>query len=73
MKSQEVNLAKHGTGSDNAFAVLEKVAAESLDKSSSISYLPSRCDSGVEAGRDGFPCSLFENVDYLGGLERTDQ
>jgi hypothetical protein len=36
VKSEEVNLAKHSSGSDNAFAVDEKVVAENVDECSSI-------------------------------------
>jgi len=69
VEGEKVDLAKHGTGSDNAFAILKEVAAEGLNKSSSISCLASRCDSGIEVRRDGFPCSLFEDGDNLRRLE----
>jgi len=36
VQGKEVNLAKHSSGTDDAFAVDEQVVAENVDKSSSI-------------------------------------
>lgn len=68
MQSQEVDLAQHGSGTDDAFAVLEKVCAEGLDERGGVVGDGAGGDFGVEAGWDGLPAVCLHDGDDLGGL-----
>jgi hypothetical protein len=63
VQGKEVNLAKHGPGTDDALAVDEKVIAENIDKSTSICLEAAGSNSGIKRCRDGLPAVFFKNLD----------
>jgi hypothetical protein len=68
VQSEEINLAQHSPGSDDAFAVDKKVVAESIDQSCSVSSLVPRGDSRIKRFWDGLPAVLLQNLDDSGRL-----
>jgi hypothetical protein len=64
VQGEEINLAKHGSGTDDAFAAEEKVVAEDVDKSTSICFMAAGSNARIKRGRDRFPTVFFKNLDY---------
>lgn len=71
VKSEEVDLAKHSTGTDDAFAVEEKVIAENADESGRITDLSMWGDCGLECRGNSSPALLLEDLDNSGRLDNT--
>lgn len=69
VQSQEVDLAKHGTGADDALAVLEQVVGKDVDELASIAGLAAGGNFGIGLSRNLLPRVLLEDLDDLGGLK----
>lgn len=65
VESQEVDLAKHRSRPNDAFAVFEKVRAECLDKGGGVVRDCARGDFRVESRGERFPAVVFEDGDDL--------
>jgi hypothetical protein len=52
VQSEEINLTKHSSGSNDTFAVDEQVIAEDVDESSGIRKFAARGNSRVKLGRN---------------------
>ena len=52
VQSEEVNLTKHSSGSNNAFAIDEQVVAEDVNESSGIGNFAARGNIRVKFGRN---------------------
>ena len=63
VQCEEVNLAKHSSSSDNAFAVDKEVIAQDVDKGCGIGNLASWGDGGIQRCRDCLPAIFLENLD----------
>jgi hypothetical protein len=70
VQSEEINLAQHSAGSDDAFAVNKEVVAESIDQSCSIGSLVPRGDGRIKPFWDGLPAVLLQNLDDSGRLNK---
>jgi hypothetical protein len=68
VQREEVDLAQHGAGSDDALAVLEEVCAKSLDKRGGVVGAGAGGDFGVEILWDGLPDVTLKDVNDLRGL-----
>lgn len=68
VERQEVNLAQHGTGAEDALAVKEKVVAESVDEGSGVWALGLWSNLGLEACWNCLPAVLLKNLNNGGWL-----
>ncbi len=62
VEGQEVNLAQHGTGAENALAVKEEVIAESVDEGGGVGVSTLWSDVGGKGCRNGLPAVLLEDL-----------
>lgn len=68
VKSKEVNLGQHGTGTNNAVTVVEQVVAEDVDQIVSIFTFGARGDDGVNFVTGSLCAILLKGLDDLCGL-----
>jgi hypothetical protein len=68
VESEEVDLAQHGAGTNNALAVAEKVVAENVDKVAGVLCLVAGSNDRLDRVANGLPAVLLEGLDNLGGL-----
>lgn len=68
VQSQEVDLAQHSPGADDALRVPEEVCAEGLDERGGVVGGRARSDLGIDTGGKSFPGVVLEDRDNLGGL-----
>lgn len=68
VESKEVDLAKHGSGTNNALTVAEQVVAKNVDQVVGILSLASRGDDGLHRVTNSLPAVLLESLDNLSRL-----
>lgn len=73
VKGEEVNLAQHGSGTDNTVAVAEQVVAENIDEVASVLGLVAGSDDRLHRVANSLPAVLLESLDNLGGLMESQQ
>jgi hypothetical protein len=70
VEGEEVNLAQHGSGTDNTVAVAEQVVAENIDEVASVLSLVAGGDDRLDGLANNLPAVLLEGLDNLGGLKK---
>jgi hypothetical protein len=68
VEGEEIDLAQHGSGTDDAVAVAEKVVTEDMDQAAGVTGLAAGSDNRVELFTSCLPASLLECVNNLGRL-----
>lgn len=70
VEGEEVNLAQHGSGTDNTVAVAEEVVAENIDEVASVLSLVAGGDDRLDGLANDLPAVLLKGLDNLGGLKK---
>ena len=68
MQSQEVNLAEHGSSTNDTVAVDKEIGRECIDQKGWVGRVYARRDAGVDASRREPPAVLLQNLDNLSRL-----
>lgn len=71
MEGEEIDLAQHGSSTNNAVTIAEQVVAEDINQVVGVAGLAARSDDGVDLIARGLPAVLLKGLDNLSRLRKV--